>query len=216
VTREAPPSWAAAASEMVDALGPLPPRIAEAMRSLPRHEFVEGTWRRDAYADHPVPLPGSEATISAPHMVAFQLEWAELSPGEKVLEVGAGSGYLACLMARLVAPGGTVDAVEFDPRLARFARENVRSHGFESQVRVHLANGVDGWPAAAPYDRIIVSCATPRIQPAWREQLSENGVILAPVGDEWEQVLVRWRNRGASGETDEGPRCRFVPLVMGR
>jgi protein-L-isoaspartate(D-aspartate) O-methyltransferase len=216
VTRDPALGWTSAARQMVEGLGSVPPKIAEAMLSLPRHEFVEGIWRRDAYADHPVPLPGSEATISAPHMVALQLEWAELFPGGKVLEVGAGSGYLACLLARLVAPEGTVDAVELDPQLARFARENARAHGFASSVRIHRANGVEGWPGSAPYDRIVVSCATSRIQPAWREQLRADGLILAPVGDAWEQVLLRWRNRGASGETDEGPRCRFVPLVMGR
>ncbi|MCI4350560.1 MAG: protein-L-isoaspartate O-methyltransferase [Thermoplasmata archaeon] len=216
MTRNVLAPWTTAAKRMVDALGPLPPRIADAMLALPRHEFVEHAWRRDAYADRPLPLPGSEATISAPHMVAFQLEWAELTPGLNVLEIGAGSGYLASLMAALVAPHGTVDAVEFDPRLARFASENVRAHGPASPVRVHAANGVEGWPLAAPYDRVVVSCATPRIQPSWRDQLREKGTILAPVGDEWDQVLIRWRNRGAGGETDEGPRVRFVPLVMGR
>jgi protein-L-isoaspartate(D-aspartate) O-methyltransferase len=201
---------------MVRALRSVPPEIADAMRSLPRHTFVEAAWRRDAYADRPLPLPGSEATISAPHMVALQLEWSDLFSGANVLEVGAGSGYLACLLSRLIAPGGRVEALEVDPQLARFAAENVRANGCSGAVKVHAANGVDGWPGSAPYDRIAVSCATPRLQPAWRDQLREGGVIVAPVGDAWEQVLVRWRKHGASGETTKGPACRFVPLVEGR
>ncbi|MCI4319922.1 MAG: methyltransferase [Thermoplasmata archaeon] len=186
------------------------------MRSLPRHSFVETAWRKEAYADRPLPLPGSEATISAPHMVALQLEWSELFAGAKVLEVGAGSGYLACLLARLCSPGGVVEALEVDPQLARFAAENVRANGYAGPVRIRATDGVRGWPGAAPYDRILVSCATPRVQPAWREQLKDGGVLVAPVGDSWEQVLVRWRKEGTSGTTEEGPACRFVPLVEGR
>ena len=208
--------WAVSAERMVRSLGPLPTAIAEAMRSLPRHTFVEPTWRRDAYTDRPLPLPGSEATISAPHMVALQLEWCEPFSGANVLEVGAGSGYLACLIARLSAPGGRVEALELDRQLARFATENVRANGYAGPVRVHAADGVDGWSASAPFDRIVVSCATPSLLPAWREQLRDGGLIVAPVGDAWEQVLVRWRKHGASGETEEGPACRFVPLVFGR
>ncbi|HZY70352.1 MAG TPA: protein-L-isoaspartate O-methyltransferase [Thermoplasmata archaeon] len=209
-------SWADEAAEMVRTLGPLPAPIAAAMRRVPRHLFVPPRWRDAAYADEPLPLPGGAATISAPHMVALQLETAALAPGLGVLEVGTGLGYLAALLSELVGSGTTVHSVEVDPVLVAGAVRSLAAAGYSDRVEVHAANGQFGWPPAAPYDRVIVSCAAPAILPSWRSQVVERGTVVAPVGGPEEQVLVRWTRHGEGGEFEEGPRCRFVPLVSTR
>jgi protein-L-isoaspartate(D-aspartate) O-methyltransferase len=210
----APDDWEAEADAMVRALGPIPPRVAEAMRRLPRHRFVEARFRTQAYEDEPLPIGTGETTISAPHMVAFQLEWAELVPGLKVLEVGSGSGYLLALVAELVRPGGRVIGLEIDGALAERSERLLREFGHEaSSVEIHSADGSRGWLEAAPYDRILVSAAAPSLLPAWREQLAPGGLLIAPVGTRWEQRLVRYRSRPSGPQIDEGPAVRFVALT---
>lgn len=209
-------SWVAEAAEMVRKLGPMPDRVADAMRRVPRHLFVSPRWRDAAYDDEPLPLPGGEATISAPHMVALQLEWATPAPGLRVLEVGTGLGYLAALISEVVAPGPPVHSLEVDPALVVGAVRSLAGAGYSDRVVVHQTNGQFGWPAAAPYDRILVSCATPAVLPAWRGQVVDGGTVVAPVGGPDEQLLVRWTRRGDAGAFEEGPPCRFVPLVTSR
>jgi protein-L-isoaspartate(D-aspartate) O-methyltransferase len=197
---------------MVRALGPLPPAVAEAMRRVPRHAFVPAEYRELAYADEPVPLPYGAATVSAPHMVALMLEEARLRPGDSVLEVGAGFGYLAAAVAELVGPSGRVTAMEIEPGLAREAERRLRANGYADRVVVLTGDGREGAPARAPFDRILISCATSEISPVWLEQLAPLGLLLAPVGDAWEQTLVRV-TQGPSGPTTEPlVACRFVPL----
>ena len=206
------PGWEAEAEAMVAELGGMPARIADAMRRVPRHRFVPDRYRAAAYADEPLPLPYGDATISAPHMVALQLEFAELAPGLRVLEVGVGFGYLAALMAELVAPGGSVYGIDIEPGLVREARRRLDATGYGDRVHVRLGDGAEGWREAAPFDRIVVSCATRGLVDAWREQLSRRGTIVAPVGTAGEQELVRYRAGSPPDRLEPGPRCRFVPL----
>jgi protein-L-isoaspartate(D-aspartate) O-methyltransferase len=204
--------WRAKATEMVAKLGPLPPAVADAMRHIPRHRFVPPEYDSMAYEDEPLPISGS-ATISAPHMVAFQLEWSELKPGLKVLEIGSGLGYLAALMGELTAPSGTIDAVEIDPHLAEEARRRMEQLGLHDRVAVHALDGSAGLPQRAPFDRIVVSCAAPEIFPEWIAQLSAGGIVTAPVGDRWEQTMIRVRRTPGGPTKEAGPRVRFVPLL---
>lgn len=204
--------WEGEARRMVRELGPLPDRIAAAMRRVPRHRFVPERYRAAAYADEPLPLPYGDATISAPHMVAIQLESAALAPGARVLEIGVGFGYLCALLADLVAPDGSVYGVDIEPRLVTEARRRLDATGYGARVALRAGDGCTGWPEAAPFDRILVSCATPELLPAWIDTLAVGGILVAPLGPAAGQELVRYRATPAGGHLEHGPRCRFVPL----
>lgn len=189
-----------------------PGRIAEAMRRVPRHLFVPGR-ETEAHVDSPLGI-GSGQTISAPHMVALMAEAMEAQPGMQVLEVGTGSGYHAAVVAELVRPHGRVISIERFEDLATQARANLRHAGIgPDRVEVVVGDGSEGWPSLAPYDRIYLTCAAPRIPPPLLEQLRPGGLVLAPVGDLRQQELVR------AELTPEGLRekalggCVFVPLV---
>ncbi len=197
---------------MVAELLPLPREIADAMRRVPRHLFVPERYRTMAYDDEPIPLPYGDATISAPHMVALQLEYAELEPGLRVLEVGAGFGYLASLLADLVRPNGSVHAIDVEPALVREARTRIDRAGLGARVSLRAGDGRAGWPEAAPFDRILVSCATPTLFDAWVDQLAPGGTVIAPLGGAWGQELVRYRQGTPRDRLERGPHCRFVPL----
>lgn len=208
----APEPWEVEAARMVDRLGPMPREVAKAMRAIPRHAFVPERYRTMAYDDEPLPLPFGDATISAPHMVALQLEFAELAPGLRVLEVGVGFGYLAALIAHLVGDSGAVFGIDIEPALVEEAGRRLDGVGLGGRVRLRGGDGRDGWPEAAPFDRILVSCATPELFDAWFAQLAPTGTLVAPLGGGWGQELVRYRNGKPRDELERGPRCRFVPL----
>lgn len=201
--------WEAEADRMVGELGPLPRPIAAAMRAVPRHPFVPAGDRASAYADEPLSLGPAHATISAPHMVALQLEAADLSEGDRVLEIGCGSGYLVALARSIVGPSGRVLGVEIDGDLAARSRVALGDLGVVADVRV--ADGCARLPDPGPFEAILVSFATPRLFPAWTAVLVDGGRLVAPVGGSSEQVLTTFRRRGDSGLTTLGPRCRFVP-----
>lgn len=205
--------WPERAAAMVASLGRLPPGVAAAMRRVPRHRFVPMELAEEAYDDTPLPLGPPDSTISAPHMVALMLEWAELTPGLKVLELGSGSGYLTALVAELVRPGGRVVGVELDPGLARRSQAVLDTLDYGGVVEVHAADARDGWPAHAPYDRILVSFSTPEIFPEWVRQLAVPGRLLAPVGPASGQVLRRLRREADGDHLEDGPRCIFVRLA---
>lgn len=184
------------------------PRLLEAMRALPRHLFVPAESAAVAYADQPLPI-GEGQTISQPFMVAAMTDALELTGAERVLEIGAGSGYQAAILSRLARE---VHTVENHATLARMAEERLAQLGFGG-VNVHVADGTLGWPAAAPYDAILVSAAAPAVPPPLLEQLVPGGRLVIPVGDGQQQEL--WRIR--KGARELAPEvlhyCRFVPLV---
>ncbi|MFZ0890969.1 MAG: protein-L-isoaspartate O-methyltransferase [Thermoplasmata archaeon] len=202
-------------AQMVDRLGPLPASVSRAMRRVPRDQFVPRAYRSMAYLDEPVPLD-RHATLSAPSMVALQLEWAELAPGLRVLEIGSGSGYLLGLLAELTGVDGKVFGVELDPALTNAARVRLQDLGYENRIRIRSGDGAVGWSEFAPYDRIVASCAVPEILPAWKAQLAERGAIVAPVGRTFEQELLRWTRDRSIDRVETGPGCRFVPLRPAR
>lgn len=203
-------SWRPLARRLVERIGVEDPRIASAMQEVPRHLFVGAEWRDQAYEDVALPV-GPGATISAPHMVALQLQWARLGPGLRVLEVGSGCGYLLALLDRLVRPGGRVRGVEIEPELAERSRGNLRAVGAAGSVKVRAADGGEGWPEEAPFDRVVVSYATRSLLPAWEAQLNEGGSLLLPwtqsEGTYLERLLKR---RGRLERETRGPPCLFV------
>jgi protein-L-isoaspartate(D-aspartate) O-methyltransferase len=162
--------------DQIAARGVRDARVLEAMRRVPRHLFVPEQNRARAYGDHPLPL-GRRQTISQPYIVAFMTECLALKPGEKVLEVGTGSGYQSAVLACLT---DRVFSVEIDGELARRAGATLRELGFGA-VRVREGDGFFGWPEEAPFDAVIVTCAASRVPPPLVEQLAEGGRLIIPV-----------------------------------
>ena len=182
-------------------------RVIKAFESVPREDFVPEECRAHAYDDEPLPLFAGQ-TISAPSMIAVMLELLELKPGDRVLEVGAGSGYNAALLSKLVKE---VCAIELDPGLADFARDNLRRAGIKN-VKVMQGDGSMGYGKASPYDKIIITCACPEIPEPLIRQLKEGGRVVAPVGGGWRQELVLGIKKGDRLRTRDCGGCIFVPL----
>ncbi len=184
------------------------PRILNAMLAVPRHCFVPIERISDSYADAPLPI-GEGQTISQPFMVAAMADALSLAGDERVLEIGAGSGYQAAVLSLLARE---VIAIETKPVLAAIARERLARLGF-SNVQVIEADGSAGWPASAPYDGIIVSAAAPSVPQPLFDQLTEGGRIVIPVGDSENQQIIRIVKCGGEPVREALYHCRFVPLV---
>ncbi len=183
-------------------------RVLRAMRSVPRHEFVPGSLREHAYRDEPLAI-GEGQTISQPYIVALMTEALQVRSGEKILEIGTGSGYQAAVLAEL---GATVCTVERLPSLAAAARARLETLGYAT-VHVVAGDGNDGFPAAAPYDAVLVTAAAREIPRAPLEQLRVMGRMVLPIGSEEAQELVRiWRTEEGFREDYLGG-CRFVKLI---
>jgi protein-L-isoaspartate(D-aspartate) O-methyltransferase len=182
-------------------------RVLEAMRMVPRHEFVPPPHAEAAYDDRPLPI-GERETISQPYMVAAVTQAARVQPGDRALEVGGGCGYQAAVLAQL---GATVWAVEINPRLAAEARERLRRLGY-SQVEMIAGDGSEGLPEHAPYDVIIVSAGTPGVSPLLLGQLAEGGRLAAPVGNREQQDLLLLTQAGGRITTLRLDACQYVPL----
>ncbi|MDH3364664.1 MAG: protein-L-isoaspartate O-methyltransferase [Thermoplasmata archaeon] len=185
--------------------------VEEAMRRVPREEFVPARIKGDAYVDTPMPI-GAGQTISAPHMVAIMVEKLDLKQGHRVLEVGSGSGYHAAVVAEAIAPGGHVFTIERIEPLARFAEDNLKRTGYDD-VSVFVGDGSKGLREHAPYDRIFVACGAPDIPVPLIDQLADNGLMLVPVGNRMYQDLIRVERKGDSIIRQNYGGCVFVPLI---
>ncbi|WP_286667814.1 protein-L-isoaspartate(D-aspartate) O-methyltransferase [Haloglomus salinum] len=185
-------------------------RVADALRAVPRHAFVPEGKRDAAYADRPLPI-GDGQTISAPHMVAVMAELLDVDAGDRVLEIGTGCGYHAAVTAEL---GAEVYSIEFEPRLAREARERLDRLGYD--VRVREGDGHEGWPEHAPYDAAYLTCAAGEFPEAVVEQVRPGGTLLAPLSDGVGQTLVEATPR-ADGSLDRESHggVRFVEMRGG-
>jgi protein-L-isoaspartate(D-aspartate) O-methyltransferase len=181
----------------------------EALRSVPRHEFVPESQRKNAYDDRPLPI-GADQTISAPHMVAMMTDLLAPSMGDSILEIGTGCGYHAAVTAALV---GGVKSVEYHETLAESAHERLSRLGYDVAIRV--GDGHDGWPEHAPYDGAYLTCAAPEIPEALVEQVRPGGYIVAPIGTR-RQTLVRARRRADGGlDSENHGGVRFVRMQSG-
>ena len=184
-------------------------RVLEVMAKVPRHEFVSRQSWSEAYADHPLAI-AEQQTTSQPYIIASMIQSAQIRQEDRILEIGAGSGYQTAILAELAR---RVFAVERYASLADTARDNLARLGY-ANVKVITGDGTLGFAEAAPFDVIIVSAAAPRIPPALTEQLARGGRMVIPVGDAQEQVLqlqCRDEHNNLTVNTLEG--CRFVPLI---
>jgi protein-L-isoaspartate(D-aspartate) O-methyltransferase len=187
-------------------------KVAHAMELVERHLFLPPNLVDDAYLDTPLQI-GEGQTISAPHMVAMMAEGLDLKPGQRVLEVGGGSGYHAAVMAELVKPDGRVYSMERIVSLAETARLNLKAAGYESMVEVIVGDGTKGLPERAPFDRISIAAAAPYVPEPLKQQLAENGKMLIPVGNRWYQDLTMVERKGDKFKVTKLSGCVFVPLI---
>jgi protein-L-isoaspartate(D-aspartate) O-methyltransferase len=187
-------------------------RAADAIREVPRHEFVPERRRGSAYDDRPLPI-GNDQTISAPHMVAIMASELDLREGDDVLEIGTGCGYHAAVTAEIVG-AEHVYSVEYVEELAATARENLADVGY-GNVSVRRGDGHEGWPEHAPYDAAYLTCAAPSFPDAVVDQVRAGGRLLAPIGDGRQRlVLAEKLEDGGLEESDRGG-VRFVPMRGG-
>ena len=184
------------------------PAVLKAMATVPRHEFVPAAIRWRAYEDRPLPI-GYQQTISQPFVVAFMTEKLAPRATDRVLEIGTGSGYQAAILATLV---DEVYSIEIVKPLAERARSDLARLGYPN-VRVRYGDGYQGWPEAAPFDAIIVTCAPDHVPQPLVEQLKEGGRMVIPVGEHGDQDLFLLRKRGSSLQREAILPVRFVPMT---
>jgi protein-L-isoaspartate(D-aspartate) O-methyltransferase len=182
-------------------------KVIEAFREVPREHFIADSDSVSAYKDYPLDI-GHGQTISAPHMVAMMTELLKPGKSDTVLEIGAGSGYQAAVLSRLVSH---VYTIELEPDLALKAKSNLDKSRY-TNVSVFVGDGRKGYPPFAPYDKIIVTCATPEIFKAWKDQLKDGGMIIAPVGGFYHQDLKAIKKAGGVFKEESHGGCIFVPL----
>ncbi len=183
-------------------------RVLEAMRTVARHQFVPFAYRELAYTDQPLPI-GEGQTISQPYIVALMTELAGVSPGEKVLEIGTGSGYQAAVLAELTDFVFTIEILE---PLARRAEQTLRELGL-TPIRVRVGDGYLGWPEEAPFDAILVTAAAPMVPQPLVDQLALDGRLVVPVGDDPVQELMVWTKTSEGIIQEAVIPVRFVPMV---
>jgi protein-L-isoaspartate(D-aspartate) O-methyltransferase len=184
------------------------PRVLEAMGKVPRHEFVPLEKRYAAYHDFPLPI-GEGQTISQPYIVAFMTEQLDPQPTHRVLEIGTGSGYQAAILSRVVAEVYSIEIVE---SLGRRATADLARLGYKN-VKVRIGDGYRGWPEAAPFDAIIVTCAPTRVPAPLIEQLRDGGRMIVPVGGPGDQQLHLLVKQGQEVKQRAVLDVRFVPMT---
>lgn len=185
------------------------PRILEAMQRVPRHLFAPEAGLDEAYGDHPLSLPEDRATISQPYMVAYMTDALQCRETDRILEIGTGSGYQAAILSHLCAH---VYTVERHNNLSQSARITIESLG-RTNVSFRTADGLEGWKEEAPFHKIMLTAALRRVPHTLLEQLSEEGILLAPLGDSRLQTLTRITRRFGTYESEELIQCVFVPLI---
>lgn len=183
-------------------------RVLEAMREVPRHRFVPEDMGDMAYRDTPLPI-GHGQTISQPYIVAYMTQTLHLTPDNRVLEVGTGSGYQVAILSRLANQIYTVERVE---ELSRCAEQIVQELGYDN-IAFRVGDGGYGWPEVAPFDAIIVTAAAPEVPQPLIAQLADGATLVAPVGPAGYQELVRLTKQGEGTKVEHLVPVAFVPLV---
>lgn len=182
--------------------------VLNAMRTVPRHLFVDESTRYRTYDDMALPI-GEGQTISQPYMVAVMTELLGLTGKEKVLEIGTGSGYQAAVLAHLAKEVFTIERIA---SLAEKAEQRFRDLAYFN-IHVKIGDGTLGWPEKAPFDGIIITAGSPKIPDPLKEQVSENGIIVIPVGSRYSQQLLRIKKTKSGFEEEYHTPCVFVPLI---
>ncbi|HEY3406088.1 MAG TPA: protein-L-isoaspartate(D-aspartate) O-methyltransferase [Ohtaekwangia sp.] len=182
-------------------------RVLAAIGKVPRHVFFENALLEHAYQDKAFPI-GEGQTISQPYTVAFQTEKLEIKPGDKVLEIGTGSGYQACVLLEV---GAKVYTIEYNKVLFERTKHFLPQLGYKPHF--FYGDGSKGLPAKAPYDKIIVTAGAPVVPASLTEQLNEGGILVIPVGDKEKQVMLRIRKKNGKLIQEEFDNFAFVPLL---
>lgn len=183
-------------------------RVIDAFSKVERHKFVPQEWRESSYADYPIPI-GEGQTISQPYMVALMTESLGLTGKEKVLEIGTGSGYQAAILRELARKVYTIERFEALAKKAQIALDAAGYH----DVKIKVGDGTLGWTEEAPFDRIIITAASPRIPLPLAEQLQDMGKMVVPLGETLSQVLTVIDKKEGKLQTRRICGCVFVPLV---
>ena len=183
--------------------------VLEAMREVPRHEFVPDHLKKYAYSDEPLPI-GEDQTISQPYIVAYMTEFLQLGGGDKVLEIGTGSGYQAAVLAEIVSEVYTIEII---PALAEEAEKKFKALNYQN-IHTRVGDGYHGWPEEAPFDAIVVTAAPDKIPAPLIEQLKEGGKLVIPVGPKYsvQSLQLVTRKNGKTTTTNLFP-VRFVPFT---
>jgi protein-L-isoaspartate(D-aspartate) O-methyltransferase len=202
-----------AATRADTGLGAMSPQVRAALAKVERHRFVPAGQQSLAYRNHPLPI-GSGQTISQPYIVALSTDLVAPQPGQRVLEIGTGSGYQAAMLAEIVSK---VYSIELVPSLGKEAAERLRTLGY-ANVEVRIGDGYAGWPEQAPFDSIVVTAAAPRVPEALVEQLKPGGRMVIPVGasHEAQELLLIVKRADGSVEKRSVLPVRFVPLIPGK
>ena len=182
--------------------------VLDAFRKIERHKFIPEDLRSSSYADFPVPI-GEGQTISQPYIVALMTECLSLTGQEKVLEIGTGSGYQTAILAELAKEVYSIERFE---KLAKNAQKTLNELGY-TNIKIKVGDGTLGWEEEAPFDRIIITAASPRIPLPLTEQLKENGKLILPLGESFSQVLTLVEKKKDRLESIQVCGCVFVPLV---
>jgi protein-L-isoaspartate(D-aspartate) O-methyltransferase len=183
------------------------PRVLEAMRTIPRENFLDGQYRSEAYSDHPVPIGGGQ-TVTQPYVAALMTELLDISSSDRVLEIGTGSGYESAILSKLARH---VYSIEILPDIARKAQERLRALHCDN-IDFRVGDGYRGWAEAAPFDAILVTAASRKIPEPLLDQLAPNGRMVIPVGDFYQELKVYSKAAdGAVSEKSVLP-VRFVPM----
>jgi len=195
----------------IEARGIKDRRVLNAMFKVERHLFIPDKHRHVAYGDFPLQI-GEGQTISQPYIVALMTEALELKENEKILEVGTGSGYQAAILAELAKDVYTIEIIQ---SLAKKAESLLKKLGYNN-IHVRCGDGYLGWKEAAPFDAIIITCATSRVPEPLLEQLADGGRMILPFGGRWSQDLVLIRKKGETLERSSLGGCIFVPMTRKR
>lgn len=184
-------------------------RVLQALREVPRHLFIDKRYRHLAYSDHPLPIEAQQ-TISQPYIVGLMTETAEIEKGDNVLEIGTGSGYQAAVLAELTDQVYTIEIIK---ELADKAKDTLQKLGY-TQVQVRWGDGNKGWEEYAPYEAILVTCASDKVPPALFDQLKEGGRMVIPLGKPSSfQVLTLVEKKQGKMVKEEILGVRFVPMT---
>jgi protein-L-isoaspartate(D-aspartate) O-methyltransferase len=205
-------NWKQMASRMVDseivAAGVTNPRVVQAMRDTPRHEFVTANQRENAYLDMALPI-GEQQTISPPFIVAYMTQEIDPQPTDRVLEIGTGSGYQAAILSPLVKEVYTIEIVD---SLGKRAARTLKRLGYKN-VFTKVGDGYLGWPDAAPFDKIIVTCSPEKVPQPLIDQLRDGGLMIIPVGERYQQNLYLYRKTGGELKSEALKATLFVPMT---
>lgn len=187
-------------------------QVLSAFLKVPRHRFIPFEFINSAYADHPLPI-GEQQTISQPYIVALMTQCLQLKKGDKVLEIGTGSGYQAAILAELNC---SVYSIERSASLARQAKNILTELGYcacPGEAKIKVGDGTEGWSEFSPYAKIIVTAAAPKVPLSLWTQLAEDGIMVIPLGDRFIQMLTLVKKIKGKIKSENICGCRFVPLI---